>query len=328
MLILNRCLVRMKDGWRKLFSIIFVFFLFMSGSLAAGLADGKWIALPLLVLCLVAAGEVRRILIRRSCSSSAPKNAVPHRGALLKPMTTLDLASYRYDVTLAAWDGRPFRVVHLTDLHVRFRYPFAFYEDVFRTAEAMDPDLVFITGDFVSTNASTSILRKLLKPIGRHGTYAVLGNHDYWVDEAGVRAAVEESGVVLLGRELREVSIGSASLCLSGLDAPWGSKQDTMPSPGAGIIHFVLSHNPDNIYRLSKNGVHCVFSGHFHAGQFRLPLLGSIVVPSLYGRRFDHGLFEVNGTRLFVSGGIGSASLPFRIYCEPDIFVVDISGKP
>jgi hypothetical protein len=57
---------------------------------------------------------------------------------------------------------------------------------------------------------------------------------------------------------------------------------------------------------------------------YRLPFLGSIVVPSLYGRRFDHGHFVVNSTHLFVSSGIGVSSPQFRLYCRPDIFVVDV----
>jgi predicted MPP superfamily phosphohydrolase len=67
-----------------------------------------------------------------------------------------------------------------------------------------------------------------------------------------------------------------------------------------------------------------VFAGHYHAGQFRIPYIGSVVVPSTYGRRFDHGHFIVNGTHLFATSGIGVAVLPFRIYCQPDIFIVDV----
>jgi len=64
---------------------------------------------------------------------------------------------------------------------------------------------------------------------------------------------------------------------------------------------------------------------------YRPSFLGSIAVPSLYGRRFDHGRFLVNGTHLFVSSGIGVSSPQFRLYCRPDIFIVDVlagTGEP
>lgn len=89
-------------------------------------------------------------------------------------------------------------------------------------------------------------------------------------------------------------------------------------------LSIVLMHTPDNIYRLSEAGADLVFAGHFHAGQIRLPYLGSLVIPSTYGRRFDHGHFAVNGTQLFVTSGIGSTDPPFRFYCQPDIFFVDV----
>ena len=88
----------------------------------------------------------------------------------------------------------------------------------------------------------------------------------------------------------------------------------------------MLSHTPDNIYRLSKSEVDVVFSGHYHGGQIRIPYLGAIVIPSIFGRRCDHGHFVIKETNLFVTGGVGTAFPSWRIYCQPDIFVIDIIG--
>ncbi len=97
-----------------------------------------------------------------------------------------------------------------------------------------------------------------------------------------------------------------------------------IPRQQNGLLHVVLSHTPDTRYRLSACSADLMFSGHYHAGQIRAPMFGPIVVPSIYGRRFDHGHFVVNGTHLFVASGIGAANPPVRIYCQPDIFVVDL----
>ena len=67
-----------------------------------------------------------------------------------------------------------------------------------------------------------------------------------------------------------------------------------------------------------------VFAGHYHAGQWRLPWLGAVMLPSRLGRLFDHGHFVVRGTHLFVSAGVGLTRIPLRIYCRPDFFIVDI----
>ena len=93
--------------------------------------------------------------------------------------------------------------------------------------------------------------------------------------------------------------------------------------PGYDDFIIALSHTPDNIYDLAKLRVTAVFSGHTHGGQLRMPWLGALVVPSVYGRRFDQGHFLVDGTHLFVSAGIGADHPPFRVGCPPDILVVD-----
>ena len=87
----------------------------------------------------------------------------------------------------------------------------------------------------------------------------------------------------------------------------------------------MLSHTPDNVFRLAERGASLVFSGHTHGGQIRLPGFGSVVVPSRFGGLFDEGHFQVDGTELFVSTGIGADMPILRIYCQPQILVVDLT---
>ena len=90
---------------------------------------------------------------------------------------------------------------------------------------------------------------------------------------------------------------------------------------------LVLSHTPDNIYEVAERGATALFAGHTHGGQFRLPLLGPLVVPSRYGRRFEEGHFVVNGTHLFVSAGVGADAPALRLWCPPELIVVDLVGR-
>jgi predicted MPP superfamily phosphohydrolase len=89
----------------------------------------------------------------------------------------------------------------------------------------------------------------------------------------------------------------------------------------------MLTHTADNIYEISKTRPVAVFAGHYHGGQIVLPGIGPPIVPSRFGRRFHHGHYKVNGTRLFVTSGIGSAFPPVRIYCKPEILIVDFAAK-
>ncbi len=276
-----------------------------------------------LVLPALAAGEVRRLAIRRRCRGSAPVQVRPEMVRLRRPVTTLDLRVVRYRIPLPAGD-RPFRVVHFSDLHANRAIPLSYYREVFRAAEESRPDVALLTGDFVTWKRDVPLLAGILRPIGRLATFAVLGNHDHWVADAPVSAAVRDAGITLLGGVSQTIALSPhASVRFSGCEAPWGPCIADRGPDGEGQSFLVLTHTADNIYRLSRMGAHAVFAGHFHAGQFRLPWLGPVAVPSAYGRRFDHGHFVVDGTHLFVTAGVGVAIPPLRLYCRPDIFVVD-----
>jgi hypothetical protein len=98
------------------------------------------------------------------------------------------------------------------------------------------------------------------------------------------------------------------SVIITGTDAPWGGNAPVFESDAD--VRIVLSHTPDNIYDLSRRGATAVFSGHYYGGQLRLPVIGALVIPSRYGRRFDRGRFHVDGTNLVVSSGVGADNAP------------------
>ncbi len=315
----------MRDGRTKVAIILLAFLAIMGGSAALGflLYRTPSVLAPAAVLGLILVGEARRAIIRRSCAGSPPLDSEPHAASVFNPFTTTDVIVRRYQIQHSCWRGAGLRIVHLTDLHVHPRMRANYYQRVIELAEETQPDLALFTGDFVTGNQSLSRLRGLLRPIAKIETFAVLGNHDYWTNPDDISAVVINKGLRLLTNESVTMIIDGREVIITGCDYPWGVQGGRL-LPRSGELHVVLSHTPDNIYRLAKSSANIVFSGHYHAGQIRLPLLGSIVVPSLYGRRFDHGHFVVNGTHLFVSSGIGVSNPQFRLYCRPDIFLVDI----
>jgi hypothetical protein len=167
------------------------------------------------------------------------------------------------------------------------------------------------------------------------GTFATLGNHDYWAGSEPVVEALQQAGIPLIANDCVRLPLWEGvSLRLCGIDDPWGEPAWNPPQFVPGDLNLIISHSSDNIYRLCEYPFTAVFSGHFHAGQVRLPGFGSLVLPSRYGRRFDHGHFIFKNkagagrTHLFVSAGVGSATPLLRIYCQPDVFVVNFRIAP
>ena len=326
---MNRVLVLLPDSKFKVPIIALCCLVLISSSIVPGfvLANSPLIYTPLFFFLLVVIGEIRRALIRRLCAGSPPIDTIPHEFKLTSPVTTMTLITHRYRVPHRKWNGPPLRIVHLTDLHVNPYLPFEYYQEVILTAEQSKPDIAIFTGDFITHVEALPMLAKILQPIAKLGTYAVLGNHDYWENADAVRDIITKNGIQLLSDETMSFVSGENKIAITGHDYPWGKKEKRIPNQQEDTLHLVLSHTPDNIYRLSEASADFVFSGHYHAGQIRIPFIGPIIIPSIYGRRFDHGHFVVNGTHLFVASGVGAANPPVRLYCHPDIFVVDIISE-
>jgi len=328
LMLLNRVLILMPGSRAKGPMILAAFAISIGVGALTGYFSYRppWVFVPVALLILVLLGEVRRVWIRRSCAAAPPVDTIPHQVDISNPVTTTDLVVHRYRVSHPKWRGAPLRIVHLTDLHVHPKLPLEYYQQVISVAEQTEPDVAVFTGDFISGVGALGRPKEVLRPIAKRQNYAVLGNHDYWVGPDAVRKVIGECGLRLLSGESHLLAVGDSEIAFTGYDYPWGTKDESIPRHEAEKLHIVLSHTPDNIYRISKSSADFAFCGHYHAGQIRLPVLGPIVVPSVYGRRFDHGHFIVNGTHLFVASGIGTVYPPIRIYCQPDMFVVDIVG--
>ena len=328
LILLNRVLLPFRDHPLKSIMILVVACGMTGGVSGFGFFTGfsVWLVVPIITLIGVMMGEVHRSRLRLRAKGVPPDETLNARIAVTRPLTSTDLVITRYTIPFSNWHGPPFRIAHLSDLHISAHYSAQYYHDVLRHVAEAHPDMIVFTGDFVTTADDIPLLPQWLPSLNSIApTFAVLGNHDYWAGADEVAAAVQEAGITLLRHTCRTFQgAGGQSLYLCGDEAPWG--QSHLADHDADMLRIVLTHTPDNIYRLNAAGAQAVFAGHYHAGQFRIPYLGSVVVPSAYGRRFDHGHFLVNGTHLFVTSGLGTTVAPIRIYCQPDLFLVDVVG--
>jgi hypothetical protein len=330
LILLNRYLLLLEDGGIKVPLTRAIMWLIGLGTAAYGYwaAGTPWMLLPIAILASVGFGELQRLLIRRRTRGAPPVETTNYGITWGKPDTTTDLAVLRYELSVPDWRGRDLRIVHVSDLHMDGNLPEAHYAAAMTRVHDAAPDLLIFTGDFVRRADDVAALPAVLSCArGRVATLVILGNHDYWADARRVADAVLASGVTLLSDRSLRLEIDGVPLLICGDEGPWSESGWQPPHVPPGELALLLTHTPDNIYRLSRLGYTAIFAGHYHAGQIRLPGLGSLVVPSRYGRRFDHGHFVVNGTHLFVTAGIGSAVPPRRIYCQPDILIVDVRGR-
>jgi uncharacterized protein len=213
------------------------------------------------------------------------------------------------------------RVAHLTDIHASRVVPLHWVREVVERVNALEPDLVVITGDLVTEDTSwiDGVAKELGQLRAKHGRFAILGNHDYWTHGAAVSTALERYGVNHL-RNTSELIGGLGGLRLLGIDDHWTDNDDleaAMAGVGAEEPKLMLMHSPDLLAAVSSAGVHLALAGHTHGGQVRLPGWGALILPSEHG--FEAGFYEAAGTRMYVNRGVGTLDLKVRMFCRPEV---------
>ncbi|HEU4326095.1 MAG TPA: metallophosphoesterase [Roseiflexaceae bacterium] len=184
------------------------------------------------------------------------------------------------------------------------------------------PDLLALTGDFVSLHTALPHLGPLLRGLDAPlGVYAVPGNHDYWEGLEELHAVLAPLGVQLLLNEHRRLLWRGGELWLAGVDDIWEGEAD-LASALRGVppdaFTLLLCHAPDAADEAARLGVALQLSGHTHGGHLRLPLIGPAARPR-YGVTYVAGRYQIGGMELYVSRGLGG--LPARFGCPPEAAV-------
>lgn len=248
------------------------------------------------------------------------------------------------------------KIVQLSDLHYDgVSLAPATLAQAIAISNEVNPDLVLITGDFVTDNPQpiAELANQLRKLKSRYGVFGCLGNHDLVPPTSGeiIREALAKINLKILWNEV--VYPLGAGLALVGLPDFWS--REFKPEPvlakiPADIPRLVLSHNPDSAKVLQKWRVDLQLSGHTHGGQIVIPNFGPVVsilpkirryVPKILGNRLPYikdcakvtinwrwasGWHQVQQNQLYVNRGLGSY-LPGRFNCPPEVTIITLECR-
>jgi len=221
------------------------------------------------------------------------------------------------------------RLVQLSDIHHGLYVSRERVVQAVELANRLQPDLVALTGDFVSN--SRHFIAPVAEILGRLrarlGSFAVLGNHDYRVDAERVAAALYRQGIeVLRNRHLR-VECGGATLFVAGVD-DIGDAEDQLRETMRGISSkastILLCHNPAILPHAAAYGIDLVLSGHTHGGQVGLRRLRAFARRRGLRLPLTYGWHKLNGTQIYISRGLGTVILPIRLRCPAEIVLLNL----
>jgi predicted MPP superfamily phosphohydrolase len=227
-----------------------------------------------------------------------------------------------------------FRIVQISDIHLdEFTEPL-FLEHVVNRINALRPDLVLVTGDFVTRGSLTFVAgnhaayraAEILSQIKAPQTYTILGNHDVAVSSSLVTGALQSFKIPVLVNQFVPIERGSSRIWLCGTDDIGNGHPDlnlTLPEKPDGPV-ILMAHEPDYadtvIQHPRAKTIDLMLSGHSHGGQVRIPFYGPLILPPL-GQKYVEGHFRFKEMQLYVNRGIGAVGLPFRFACPPELTV-------
>jgi uncharacterized protein len=220
-----------------------------------------------------------------------------------------------------------FRIVQLSDIH---HSPFTSREQIERaveTANNLKPDLIALTGDYVSKErAYAAPCAELLGKLrARYGVYAVLGNHDHWTDAALITDLFRAEKITVLVNQGMRFENNGAAFWLAGVDDTMVGLEDlslALAGSSADEFKLLLAHNPIILRRAARAGVDLVLSGHTHGGQVNLR--SGRRESRRPRRRLLKGLARQGETQIYVTRGLGTVVLPVRFGCPPEVSLLEL----
>lgn len=222
------------------------------------------------------------------------------------------------------------KIAQLTDIHLS---PFLTVQELERAVELANetrPHVTLVTGDLI-TRAGDPLddcLHALSRLKSAAGVYGCLGNHEIYAKSEDYTASEgAKLGMTFLRRQTKLLRFGASDLNLVGVDYQRLGKHylrgvDRLKAPGA--FNVLLSHNPDVFPVAAAQGFPLTIGGHTHGGQVRVEILSADLNISRFYTHYVDGLYQKDGSAIFVSRGIGTIGLPVRLGAPPEVALLKL----
>lgn len=230
-----------------------------------------------------------------------------------------------------------FKIVAISDIHGGSHYiNEAKVRRLVELTNAQNPDLIVLLGDYVSQTGiaegglkmpSETVAENLKGFQAKYGVFAIIGNHDWYYDEAKITREFEDAGITILNNGIKEIKVGDETVNLWGIEDYWKNRKVPLESfnriPDKQNI-IAITHNPDSILK-SPNEISLMFAGHSHGGQVKFPFYGAIAFVN--DPRLMEGFVEVDGKNVFVTTGVGCTGPQIRLGVPPEIAVLSLFAE-
>ncbi len=225
------------------------------------------------------------------------------------------------------------RILQLSDLHLRTYVTLDDLEPVLEKVRPFSPHIVLVTGDIADDltqlPGALDMIHELNAPLG---TYASLGNHEYFRGIQNVRRIFDRSPVPLFVNEGTRIKVGHTDLYVSGIDDPRRMNVDnseffrktidsTLLDSRSDDFVILMSHRPYAFDHAVERNIRLTVSGHTHGGQ--IGLFDRSLFEELSLGKYFWGHYHRKQSHLYTTSGVGHW-FPFRLNCPAEAPIIEL----
>lgn len=242
------------------------------------------------------------------------------------------MPAYKHTVIETPKISEPFTIAVLSDLHINPTTAVERIGKIVSKTNKAEPDIIILAGDVV--DAFPRAVKRQMKALSRlkakYGVFVTLGNHEFFFGSLRWEAAFKRTGFLYLGNT--GGNFWSKNVYIAGIPDPKFLKLNdqmtasigkTLAQAPKGAYTVFVSHSPSFVKRLTNGQADLQISGHTHGGQ----IFPFHLIAKKGNDGFLAGLYDVNGTKLYVSRGTGGWGPPMRLFAPSEISLLHLIPK-
>lgn len=259
-------------------------------------------------------------------------------------IATKGLVTKEYKITSSSIQDNfhGFKIVHISDVHYGRTTDKKDLNNMVKEVNLLKPDIVVLTGDLIDRDtklddALKGEISEALSSINANvGKYAISGNHDSNFSEW--ESIINDSGFKNLNDTYELIyNDGYTPILLAGLSSNLNNQVDITERYNKileysnnenikELYKILLIHEPDYINNIDYSNFNLILAGHSHNVQVRLPFIGGIILPN-GAKKYYKEHYKINNTDLYISSGIGTSGISFRLFNKPSINFYRLTNK-
>ena len=259
-------------------------------------------------------------------------------------IATKGLVTKEYKITSSSIQDNfhGFKIVHISDVHYGRTTDKKDLNNMVKEVNLLKPDIVVLTGDLIDKDTKLDDILKgeiseALNSINANvGKYAISGNHDNNFSEW--ESIINDGGFKNLNDTYELIyNDGYTPILLAGLSSNLNNQIDITERYNKileysnnenikELYKILLIHEPDYISNIDHSNFNLILAGHSHNGQVRLPFIGGIILPN-GAKKYYKEHYKINNTDLYISSGIGTSGISFRLFNKPSINFYRLTNK-